>query len=102
MEEPLLVVAQREVVERAGAVAPHNVAGTDLGGASADGGAARDSRRSTTGRVSRYSATDNEAEAHGQQADGGVAVDVGGKATQSTPTRRSAEPRSTSGHPGSG
>ena len=41
VEEPLLVVAQGEVVERAGAVPPHNVARPQLGGASAYGGAAR-------------------------------------------------------------
>ena len=41
VEEPLLVVAQREVVERPGAVPAHDVAGPQLGGAPADGGPAR-------------------------------------------------------------
>ena len=77
MEEPLLVVAQREVVERAGAVPPHDVAGPDLGGAPAHGGTpggqpAIDDRPGQ--QVQRHH---DEADPHGQQADGGVAVDGG-------------------------
>ena len=40
VEEPLLVVAQREVVERAEPVAPHEVARPQLGGATLRGGVA--------------------------------------------------------------
>ena len=53
VEEPLLVVAQGEVVERARAVAAHDVAGPHLGRPPSHRGPAEKSRRSTTGRVSR-------------------------------------------------
>ena len=81
VEEPLLVVAQGEVVEGAGAVPAHDVAGPQLGrGPPADRGSCpRSSRRSTTGRVSRYSATTIRLMPDRQQAGGDIAVDGGGK-----------------------
>ena len=51
MEEPLLVVAQREVVQRPGAVSAHDVTGPDLRGASADGEPAADDPPNTVVHV---------------------------------------------------
>ncbi len=75
MEEPLLVVAQSEVVERPRSVPSHDVAGAELGGAPPD---ERPSRRQPPvhdragQEVERH---DDERDADGKEADRGEAVD---------------------------
>ena len=90
VEEPLLVVTQREVVEGARAVPAHDVPRPELGGPAADGGpagrqAAVDHRPGQ--QVERHQ---DQGDTDGEQGDGGVAVDVLGEARRHcTPTSRS-------------
>ena len=68
VEEPLLVVAQGEVVQGAGAVAAHDVPGPDLGGPPPDGGPAGRQppvHHRTGEQVER---DDDQGDADGQQA----------------------------------
>ena len=91
VEEPLLVVAQREVVERAGAVPAHDVARPELGGAPAHRGPSRRQAAVDHRPGQQVQRHHDEADADGQQADGGVAVD-GGREGDPVARRRGARP----------
>ncbi len=79
MEEPLLVVAQGEVVERAGAVAADDVTRAELSGAPAHRGTARRESAVHDRPGEQVQGHHDETEPDGQQTDGGVAIDGGGK-----------------------
>ena len=77
VEEPLLVVAQREVVEGPGAVPAHDVARPQLGRPPGHDSPTRRQPAVHHGAGEQVEGHDDQAEADGQQADGRVAIDGG-------------------------